>query len=167
MYGSTALDWIADILALTIPLPLLAFIFFYGTRPAFHTDGTFRWYRRKFSTLWMSTRIGQTLMYQKIAWLLYILFVIASLWLPNWHEGRPLVRFLIYTVLTVLTWEMFFGLRALQRSPVKDDLGVIRDDHTPADVKPFIPDALALPSSRDGLLVEHDTQPVPVIPAEQ
>lgn len=164
MYGLTPLDVLGNIIAWSIPIPLALFVFFYGTRPGKTTDGAARWYRRRWSNLWLSTRIGQTIMYQKIAWLFFMLYISVTLAIgKQWTEGRDLVRFIVYVALVSLAWEMFFGLRALQKSPTPEQdasLNAVRDDDEVAEDPVF---RVPAPLLVDSHAVEHDTQPVTVI----
>lgn len=97
------------IVVLSAALPLTAFIYFYATEP--HGP---RWWQRHYSNLWRSTPIGTTLMYQKIAMLLLILLVAASMFLGD-YPGREFIRAAVYVAIVSLFWRVLFTLRRIQK----------------------------------------------------
>ena len=139
MHEITTVGWIANLLAYSAIIPIALFIYFYGTKPV---KG--RKYLRRFSNLWQTTRIGQTLMYHMMAWLGYLVFIASSLIFRDWVWGRDEVRFIVYAALVILFWEFFFALRRLQKSKIpkkENDFGVVTDDDEPYTQEVILPDA--------------------------
>lgn len=104
------LNIIANIMAVSALIPLGSFIYFYGTRPA---PG--KWYRRKYSNLWRTTEIGRILMYQKISWFSFLLFVLVGIFTEP-YPGEATVRLIIYAALLTLFWRVFISLRKIQKN---------------------------------------------------
>lgn len=69
---------------------------------------------------WRSTVVGRSLMYQSIGMVVVTGVVIASIWLGE-YEGRGVVRFIGYSILTITLWRMFFTLRHYQKMPLPFD----------------------------------------------
>ena len=111
------LNDIANVIAITALIPVGMFIYYYGT-----TAAPGKWYRRKYSNLWRSTSIGKVLMYQKISWFLFLLFVLSSIFFD--YPGREVVRVLAYSALVAQFWVVFHTLRKLQKSPPTSTGGV-------------------------------------------
>lgn len=109
------LNDLANVVAVTAILPLAAFIYYYGTVPV---EG--RKHLRKYSNRWKSTSIGKTLMYQKISWLAFLIFVLIGVFAPA-YLIEPYVRLIMYSSLVVLFWRVFFNLRLLQKTPPTDE----------------------------------------------
>ncbi len=105
---------VIDLIAYSAIIPIGLFVYFYGSKP-------WRGHRliRRPSTLWRTTAVGRTLMYQSIAWFAYLIFVAASLWFGDW-AGRDILRSVIYIVLVVLFWRLFFVLRQAQKKRPND-----------------------------------------------
>ena len=102
------LEAMANVIAATSIIPLTLFVFFYGTKKVYGRPG------RVYTDSWRSTDIGRVLMYQKIAWVVFIGFVVVNLFTEDYVLQEPL-RVLIYTALVVLFWRVFFILRKLQK----------------------------------------------------
>lgn len=121
----SVIDLIANVIAYTSVIPIVLFIYFYGTRPR---KGAKHWWQRKFSRLWLSTEVGVTLMLQMILWFLFLLFVTASLVFHDWY-GKDILRVLIYGGLVFMFWQFFIALRRLQTQPThkENELGVTLD----------------------------------------
>lgn len=111
-----SLNDIANLIAITAVFPLSAFIYYYATAPV---PG--HRFLRKYSNLWRSTEIGKILMYQKISWLGFLLFVLLGIFTePYAAEGY--IRIAVYVVLVVLFWRVLFVLRKVQKSPALGQL---------------------------------------------
>jgi hypothetical protein len=108
------IDLVVRAVVLSGALPLAAFIYFYSTEP--HGP---RWWQRHYSTLWRSTPIGVTLMYQKIAMLTLILLVAASMFLGD-YPGRDFIRVIVYVAVVSLFWRVLFTLRRIQKQSEKE-----------------------------------------------
>lgn len=69
---------------------------------------------------WRSTAVGRSLMYQSLSMALVLVVVLSSM---LWHDypGRPIVRLVGYTWLSVNLWRMFFTLRAYQKTADEQD----------------------------------------------
>lgn len=104
------LNDVANIIAVTAVLPLAGFIYFYATVPA---PG--KWYRRKYTKRWKATEIGRTLMYQKIAWLVFLLFVLFGIFTESYFL-EDYIRMVMYSALVILFWRVLYTLRRLQKS---------------------------------------------------
>lgn len=101
------------VVVLSAAVPLIVFIYFYGTEP--HGK---RWWQRHYSNLWRSTPIGITLMYQKIAMLSLILLAAASMILGD-YLGREFIRVIVYGAVVSLFWRVLFTLRRIQKPSEK------------------------------------------------
>jgi len=100
----------ANIVAATALIPLLLFVYYYGTRPIPGHK-----YRRRYSTMWRLTAIGRTLMYQKIAWVGFIVFILIQIFAGQYF-GREELRLVIYGALVFFFWRLFYTLRITQKS---------------------------------------------------
>lgn len=107
------LPFLTNLVALSALLPLGLFVFYYATKrvPGKRV--------RRYSRLWRQTDIGKTLMYQKLAWIVFLLFVAVSLF---WEDfpAREYVRGIIYVALVSLFWRVFYVLRRLQKDPGRE-----------------------------------------------
>jgi hypothetical protein len=137
---------VANIVAFSAIFPVAAFIYFYGTRPAYYmgdekakwyrpkgwkaTPGKHKWYRRELSFIWRTTEIGRTLMYQKIAWLVFLVFAVVNLTAGDYFFREPL-RLIIYVALVVLFWRVFYTLRRLQKSGTAAHAQIDAEQHGP------------------------------------
>lgn len=91
-------DLFLNVILLSAVIPLASFIFFYA----------------RFSP-WTSTIEGKTIMFQKIGFLSYILFVLAVKFFGDF-PGVDFVRFIIYGFIVTMFWTMFVNLIKAQRS---------------------------------------------------
>lgn len=105
------LNDIANLIAVTAVIPLSAFIFYYATELV---PG--RKYLRRYSSRWKTTQIGRILMYQKVSFLLFLLFVLVGIFTEP-YPAESYIRLFVYGVLVVLFWRVFFVLRKVQKTP--------------------------------------------------
>lgn len=103
------INTIATWFAILSLIPIGLFVFYYGTKPAPE-----KWYKRRYSNLWKSTKIGVVLMYQKIAWFVFYVFVTVNLLAPPEYAGKDIFRVVIYGSLLALFWAVFRVLRQVQ-----------------------------------------------------
>jgi len=118
---------VIDLLAYSAIIPIVLFIYFYGTRPVKYRQSKYRLVnflrknRRRYSNRWRQTQIGKTLMFQTAGWFAYLSFIAASLIWSDWEFGRLPIRAVIYIGIVILFWQLFRNLRHVQKQPMPDE----------------------------------------------
>jgi hypothetical protein len=121
----------ANIIAATAIIPLALFVYFYGTEPVPGSKLFKRWHWRRYTRRWQITAPGRIIMYQKIAWITFLLFVITNLFVPDYGVVEQALRILIYSSLVALFWSVFAVLRKVQKTVEKDVDGDIYPANRP------------------------------------
>ena len=98
---------VANYIAVTALLPIGLFIFYYGTAKV---PG--KWFRR-YSDRWRTTTIGRVLMFQKVVWFFFLIFVLQAIFFD--YPGQDILRPFIYSLLVLQFWIVFFALRRIQK----------------------------------------------------
>lgn len=115
---------LANWIAVTALVPIGLFIFYYGT-----AEVPGKWYRR-LSNRWKSTTIGKVLMFQKIVWFFFLVFVLQAIFFD--YPFQDLLRPIVYGLLVVQFWVVFAALRRIQKRSYTE--------HTEEDIEMDGPD---------------------------
>lgn len=111
---------IASAIAVSAIIPLSLFVYYYGSKPVPGHK-----HRRRYSSIWRLTDIGRTMMYQKVAWIVFLIFIAVQIYVPR-YPGKEEIRMAIYICLVFLFWRMFYTLRKTQKSSAsQSDTGPI------------------------------------------
>ena len=70
---------------------------------------------------WRTLPVGRSLMYFALSFMLVVLTVSLSLWLGSNYPFREWVRLFSYSLVSVMTWRLFFTLRHIQKQPMDDE----------------------------------------------
>ena len=95
---------IGDVILLTSFLALALFVGFYFAKSP-----------------WRTLLVGRSLMYFALSLMLVVFTVSLSLWLGSNYPFREWVRLFSYSLVSVMTWRLFFTLRYIQKQQVNDE----------------------------------------------
>ena len=70
---------------------------------------------------WRTLPVGRSLMYFALSFMLVVLTVSMSLWLGPNYPFREWVRLFSYSLVSVMTWRLFFTLRYIQKQQMNDE----------------------------------------------
>ena len=70
---------------------------------------------------WRTLPVGRSLMYFALSFMLVVLTVSLSLWLGSNYPFREWVRLFSYSLVSVMTWRLFFTLRHIQKQSMDDE----------------------------------------------
>lgn len=103
--NNTLLLSIGDVILLTSVPALALFVGFYYARSP-----------------WRQLMVGRSLMYFALSLILVVVTVSLSLWFGSAYPGREYVRIVAYSLVSAMTWRLFFTLRYIQKQPIPADI---------------------------------------------